>query len=117
LGIARAGQQLLDEREAHLTLAMSFADGVFRITESEVLLGQVPLQVALAVTTTPAGKEVDLRANGLGLDLERTVAQLPKALRDELARFSMKGEVDLAVKFAGSLEGDGPPLSIGAKGE
>lgn len=115
LGIASGGKQLIDERQAQLALKMSFGEGAFRITEGDVQLGKVPLHVTLAVLPTPKGKEIDLRANGLGLDLGRTVAQLPGALRDELARFSLSGEVDLAVKYAGSLEGDGPPLSIGAQ--
>jgi hypothetical protein len=115
LGITRSGKQLIDERDAHLALQMSFGDGAFRITEGDVQLGKVPLQVTLAVLPTAKGKEIDLRANGLGLDLGRTVAQLPGGLRDELMRFSVDGEVDLAVKYAGSLEGDGPPLSIGAQ--
>jgi len=115
LGITRSGKQLIDERDAHLALKMSFGDGAFRITEGDVQLGKVPLQVTLAVLPTPKGKEIDLRANGLGLDLGRTVAQLPGGVRDELMRFSVNGEVDLAVKYAGSLEGDGPPLSIGAQ--
>jgi len=114
-GITRGATLLLDEREAHLALKLSIGDGAFRITEGDVQLGKVPLQVTLAVVPTPKGKEIDLRASGLGLDLGRTVAQLPSALRDELGRFSMSGEVDLAVKYAGSLQGDGPPLSIGAQ--
>ena len=115
LGITRGGKQLVDERDAHLALKMSFGDGAFRITEGDVQLGKVPLQVTLAVLPTAKGKEIDLRANGLGLDLGRTVSQLPGGLRDELMRFSVNGEVDLAMKYAGSLEGDGPPLSIGAQ--
>jgi hypothetical protein len=114
-GIMRGGKLLLDEREAHLALNLSIGDGAFRITEGDVQLGKVPLQVTLAVLPTPKGKEIDLRASGLGLDLGRAVAQLPSAVREELGRFSVNGEVDLAVKYAGSLEGDGPPLSIGAQ--
>jgi hypothetical protein len=115
LGIVRGGTQLIDERDAHLALKMAFGEGAFRITEGDVQLGKVPLQVTLAVLPTAKGKEIDLRANGLGLDLGRTVTQLPGSLRDALARFSMSGELDLAVKYAGPLEGDGPPLSIGAQ--
>lgn len=115
LGIWKEGEQLLDEREAQVALKMRFGEGEFRITEGDVQLAKVPLRVTLAVTGTTGGKEIDLRANGLGLDLERTVAQLPASVRDALSRFSLSGEADLAVKYAGPLEGDGPPLSIGAQ--
>lgn len=115
LGIERAGKELLGPRSMHLALKMAFDDGAFRITEGEVQLGKVPLQVTLAVLTSPEGRTIDLRTNGLGLDLARTAEQLPPAIRDPLARFGLAGEVDLAVKYAGSLEGDGPPVSIGAK--
>ncbi|MFN3875586.1 MAG: hypothetical protein ACK4L7_06710, partial [Flavobacteriales bacterium] len=115
LGIASGGKALIDERHLQLALTMRFGDGAFRITEGDVHVGRVPLQVALAVLPAPEGQQIDLRANGLGLDLGRVVAQLPSPLRDELARFSLSGEVDLAVKYAGRLEGEGPPLSVGAQ--
>ncbi|MBK9176384.1 MAG: hypothetical protein IPM46_08590 [Flavobacteriales bacterium] len=114
LGIERAGKELLGPRSMHLALKMAFDDGAFRITEGEVQLGKVPLQVTLAVLTSSEGRRIDLRTNGLGLDLTRTVEQLPPAIRGPLTRFGLAGEVDLAVKYVGSLEGDGPPISIGA---
>lgn len=114
-GIERAGKEILGKRDAHLALRMTFGDGAFRITEGEVQLGKVPLQVTLALLTKGEGRTIDLRTNGLGLDLARTVEQLPSAIRGPLARFGLAGEVDLAVKYAGSLDSDGPPISIGAK--
>jgi hypothetical protein len=113
--LERGGRVLLSDRETQLALRMAFGEGAFRITEGEVQLGRVPLQLSLAVLAGPKGKELELRASGLGLDLERTVEQLPAALRTPIDRFSLSGELDLAVRYGGLLDGPGPALSIGAK--
>lgn len=113
--LERDGRLLLADREAQLALRMAFGEGAFRITEGEVQLGRVPLQLTLAVVPGPKGQELELRASGLGLDLARTVEQLPEALRTPVDRFSLSGELDLAVHYGGLLDGPGPALSIGAK--
>lgn len=105
---------VLADRQAYLRLAMEFggADALFRITKGEVNSGAVPLEVTLAVTRNSKGDELDLRANGLGLDLADVVRLLPASLTADLGRYTMKGEVDLAVRYAGPLSG--PSLSVGA---
>lgn len=111
------GEVVLNDRQAHLRLALAFGgpDGAFRITKGEVNTGDVPLEVTLALVRGPKGRELDLRANGLGLDLADVVLLLPESLSRQFTRYGMKGDVDLAVHYAGPLAGDGPSLSIGAK--
>ncbi|MBL7950324.1 MAG: hypothetical protein JNM62_01275 [Flavobacteriales bacterium] len=106
---------ILADRQAHLRLTLEFggSDALFKITKGEVNSGSVPLEVTLAVTEDAQGDHIDLRANGLGLDLADAVNLLPESITKDLRRYTMKGEVDLAVKYAGPL--DGPSLSVGAK--
>lgn len=106
---------VLSDRQAYLRLAMEFggADALFRITKGELSSGAVPLEVTLAVTHSTKGDELDLRANGLGLELADVVRLLPESLTKGLERYTMKGEVDLAVHYAGPLSS--PSLSVGAK--
>ena len=106
---------VLSDRNAYLRLAMDFGgpDTPFRITKGEVTSGSVPLEVTLAVTRDAKGDELDLRASGLGVELADVVQLLPDFLTKDLKRYTMKGEVDLAVRYAGPL--DGPQLSVGAK--
>ncbi|MCB9182677.1 MAG: hypothetical protein H6591_02070 [Flavobacteriales bacterium] len=115
LSLERDGKSLLDERRAQLALDMSFGKEAFQISKGEVQLGKVPLQLTLALTQGAKGREIDLRANGLGLDLGRVMEQLPASIQGPMKRFGLSGGIDLAIKYAGSLEGDGPPLSIGAQ--
>jgi len=106
---------VLADRQAYVRLAMEFggADALFRITKGEVNSGAVPLEVTLALTRTSKGDELDLRANGLGLDLADVAKLLPANLAVDMRRYAMKGEVDLAVRYAGPTSG--PSLSVGAK--
>ncbi|MGV3636759.1 MAG: AsmA-like C-terminal region-containing protein [Flavobacteriales bacterium] len=109
------GTSVLTDRKAYLKLKMEFGapDALFRIIAGEVVSGSVPLEVSLAVTEEQAGTAVDLRATGLGLDLEDAVELLPEGLKQALAGYTMKGEVDLAVHYTGPVSG--PSLSLGAK--
>lgn len=110
------GQEvILADRQAYVKLALEFggSDALFKITKGEVNSGSVPLEVTLAVTEDAKGEHIDLRANGLGLDLADAVNLLPESITKGMRRYTMKGEVDLAVKYAGPL--DGPSLSVGAK--
>lgn len=106
---------VLSDRQAYLRLAMEFGgtDALFRITKGELSSGAVPLEVTLAVTRGTKGEELDLRANGLGLELADVVRLLPNSLTQGLDRYTMKGEVDLAVRYTGPISG--PSLSVGAK--
>ncbi len=113
--ISRKGEQLLDERSAHVDLAIAFGNGAFNITQGEVIIGDLPLNVTLALAPSGTGQTLDLRASGLELDLEKTITLLPTAARNALAGFGMKGDVDLAIRYNGPLQGEGPALSIGAK--
>jgi hypothetical protein len=106
---------VLADRQAYLKLNMEFGapDAVFRITKGELNSGSVPLEVTLAVTEGPKGTAVDLRANGLGLELADAVNLLPDGLKKSVAGYTMKGEMDLAVHYSGPVSG--PSLSLGAK--
>ncbi len=108
---------VLADRMAHLRLALEFGgpDALFRITRGEVNTGDVPLEVTVTVTEGANGDELDLRANGLGMDLADAITLLPENMTRDLARYTMNGEVDLAIHYAGPIGGDGPSLSVGAK--
>ncbi len=108
---------LLSDRVADVQLAMSFgaSDGVFRITEGRLLAGKVPLEIDLSMTPDGEDTRLDLRANGLGLDLERVIALLPNSLQRQLRRYGSSGEVDIALHYAGPMDDPGPSLSVGMK--
>ena len=106
---------VLTDRDARVRLQLAFGgeDGAFRITEGEVLSGGVPLALTLDVLPEGEADRLDLRANGLGLDLGRVVALLPDAVRKPLASYGMDGEADLALHYHGLVQGEGPMLSVG----
>ena len=113
--VARKGSVLLGERQGRIDLALDFGGGAFHITKGEVLMGEMPLNVTLALTPSPKGNDLDLRANGLGLDLAGVIDLLPDGARASFDRFGMQGSVDLAIHYVGPVEGEGPALSVGAK--
>jgi len=107
----------LRQRDMDLRLALSFGgdDGAFRITKGEVNSDGVPLEVTMELLPTAKGDQLDLRANGLGLDLGRVLKLLPEGITGPLARYKIKGETDLAVRYSGVVQGEGPALSVGAR--
>jgi len=108
---------LLADRQADLRLAMEFggADGAFHISEGEVISNKVPLSLTLHMVPGPDGDDLDLRANGLDLDLADALGLLPRDMLPQLARYQVSGAVDLAIRYSGPLDGAGPSLSMGAK--
>lgn len=107
---------VLSDRHAELALRAAFGgtDGGFRLLKgSEVLLAEVPMAVELNVSGGTAPRTLDLRASGFNMDLSSGVELLPPALHRALAHYDMDGEMDLALHYAGPLEGDGPLLSLG----
>jgi hypothetical protein len=113
----QGGSSILQDRQAQLRLSLTFggADGSFHITKGEVITNDVPLELTLDLVPGKIGKDLDLRAKGLGIDLADAVQLLPSEQVKLLSRYGMQGEVDLAVRYAGPVEGKGPALSIGAK--
>lgn len=103
------------ERQAQLRLDLEFGgeEGVFRIPHGTVDLGDAPLEVALALTGTERERTVDLRANGLGLPLDRVLELLPEAMHAQLGHYVVKGTGDIALRYTGPM--DAPALSVGAK--
>ncbi|MBL8002994.1 MAG: hypothetical protein JNL05_13655 [Flavobacteriales bacterium] len=110
------GRTVLNDRSGQLALQLSWggADGAFRITKGEVLTNDVPLNVTLAVTPGKDGDELDLKANGLGLQLADVVALLPEGAVKRLRRYGIDGEADLALHYRGPIA-TGPSLSAGLK--
>jgi hypothetical protein len=108
---------LLADRKADVRLTMNFGgdDGAFRITQGEVVSNKVPLELTLELLPSPTGDQLDLRANGLGLDLGNTLGLLPTGMLPQLDRYAIKGAVDLAIRYTGPIDGAGPALSLGAK--
>lgn len=113
--VNREGKELMGEREGTVDLALTYGEGAFKITRGAVLIGDVPLNVTMALTPATKGFDLDLRANGLALDLEEVITLLPAFARTSFDRYGLQGKVDLAVHYVGPLEGAGPELSIGAK--
>lgn len=107
----------VEGRDLDLRLALAFggADGAFRITKGELNTGGVPLEVTMDLVPSAKGDHLDLRANGLGLDLGKVLKVLPEGITAPLARYRIKGETDLAVRYSGIVQGDGPALSVGAR--
>ena len=113
---AQADRIILSDRQAEVRgeLAFGGGDGVFRITRGEVVAGEMPLAVTMTVAPGASGDELDLRANGLGLDMAGVVQLLPDAARCKLLRYGLAGEVDLALTYKGIIA-EGPTLSVGMK--
>ena len=108
---------VIADRKAHLRLDMLFnnSDRSFHITKGELSTGKVPIELTLDLVHGKKGQELDLRANGLGLPLAEVIDLLPERSISSLANYSMQGEVDLALRYSGPIDGEGPSLSIGAK--
>ncbi|MDQ3101904.1 MAG: hypothetical protein M3R08_11000, partial [Bacteroidota bacterium] len=108
---------VINDRKAYLRLDMTFnnGDGSFHITNGELNMGRVPIELTLDLVPGEKGQDLDLRANGLDLPLGEVIALLPHNLTKGLTNYSMQGEVDLALRYHGSIAGDGPSLSVGAK--
>ena len=108
-------RQVIASRDLVLKLAMTFGeDGSFHIDKGELITEGVPLEVALDLVPEDGQRMLDLRAKGLGLDLADVVKVLPADMTRTLGGYGVQGEVDLAVRYSGALEGKGPALSIGA---
>lgn len=105
---------VLSDRKASVRLELAFggSDGAFRITKGEVQSGDVPLAVTMELKPGVKGDVLDLRANGLGLDLADVLHLLPDRARRSFARYGMQGEMDLALTYRGPLD-PGPALSLG----
>lgn len=118
----KGGLRLAD-RLAELKVRMAFggAQGGFRIekgsevqfADSDGDIGGAPVAVTLSVQQSALGNELDLRANGFGMDLAKVAALLPEALHKSIRHYSLNGEADIAIHYAGPLYGDGPALSAG----
>lgn len=113
----REGRPVLQDRQATLNVALTFGgtDGGFHITKGELLSNNVPLEVTLDLVPGPKGDELDLKANGLGVDLGDAIGLLPADLASRFTRYGMDGDVDLALRYAGPISGKGPSLHVGAK--
>jgi hypothetical protein len=108
----------LSDRHAEVKLKMNFggADGAFRLEKgSEVLTGEVPVALTMAVERGAKGLTLDLRASGFNMALGDLVDLLPESTYRQLKHYALQGEADVAVHYAGPLEGDGPELSVGMK--
>ncbi len=106
------------DRKADVDLRLGFggADGAFRIEKgSEVLTGDVPVAVTLALTNSTKGKALDLHANGFNMALGDVVALLPESLHKRMRHYDLHGDADIAIHCSGPLKGDGPALSLGMK--
>ena len=112
-----ARELLLADRDADVRLQMAFGsgDGAFRITKGEVLLGNSPVDLTLAVTQGRIGNELDLRANGFGLSLGDVIALLPERMHRPLRHYGVQGRADLAVKYQGPVSGPVLTVAMGLK--
>lgn len=110
------GATVLSDRQADVRLDLAFGgpDGAFEVRKgSEVLTGGTPLAVTLAVADNAKGRSLDLRANGFNMGLGDLVALLPEGLNARLRHYDLSGTADVAIHYAGPLDGPGPALSVG----
>lgn len=107
----------LADRHTTLNLDMLFgtADALFLIDKGELLVGRSTMALTLAITRGEEGDQLDLHANGFGMELANVVQLLPEELRRKLRRYGLAGTADLALRYQGPLDGPGPALSIGMK--
>jgi uncharacterized protein involved in outer membrane biogenesis len=116
LEVRKSGSALLTDRRAGLALRAEFGgeDGHFRLVKgSELLIDEAPIAVELAYAGAADARTLDLRANGFKLDLAAVMELLPPALHRRLRHYDLAGEMDLALRYAGPVEGAGPALSLG----
>ncbi len=118
-----AGGLVLSDRSADVRLKLAFGGeaGVFALDKgSEVLLadasgkpGDAPVAVTLHIGRSAEGQTLDLRANGFNMDLAEVAALLPEALHRRIRHYDLHGEADVAIRYNGPLDADGPALSAG----
>lgn len=114
---------VLADRKADVKLKLGFGgpDRAFRIEKGSELLmtdhngkaGDTPISITLAVERDAKGQTLDLRANGFNMDLAGVAALLPEGLHRHVRHYDLGGEADVAMHFAGPLDGKGPSLSAG----
>ena len=114
---AEDGSILMADRKVNMRMDIAFGGDAneLHITRGELSTGQVPLAFTLDLVQGRSGKELDLRANGLDLPLADAAAMLPDELAGRLERYGLQGRVDLALRYTGPLEGEGPALAVGAR--
>jgi hypothetical protein len=108
---------LLADRRAQVRLPISFGgtDDVLRIRQGEVAIGKLVLETELELKPSAKGRHLDLRANALGAPLADALALLPEDMAKPMQRYTVRGDADLALRYSGPLDGEGPALSVGAK--
>ncbi len=112
----RDGVRMAD-RKTTVDIALAFGgpNDTFEVQKGEFLIGKTPANFTLAIVPQGPGRNIDLRANGFGLDLAGLVQLLPDGLRIPIKRYGMAGRADLALHYSGPLEASGPSLTIGLK--
>lgn len=118
-----AGGVVLSDRSADVKLKLAFGGAavVFSIDKgSEVLLsdaagkaGDDPVAITLVVDRSEKGQTLDLHANGFNMDLAEVAALLPEGLHRRIRHYDLSGEADVAIRYSGPLDGEGPALSAG----
>lgn len=111
------GRVILQDRKAQLRFGLQYGgkDGGVHITKGELISNNVPLEITMDLVPGSNGQEIDLRAKGLGIDLGDAIRLLPDDMAARFNRYGMDGEVDLALRYAGPIEGKGPALSMGVQ--
>lgn len=118
-----AAGPVISDRSADVKLKLAFGGtgSAFSIDKgSEVLLadasgnaGEDPVAVTLVIGRSEKGQTLDLRANGFNMDLAEVAALLPQALHRQLRHYDLGGEADVAIRYTGPLDKEGPALSAG----
>lgn len=109
------GSTFADHRsELDLVMELGRPDAAFRITQGKVMAGNVPLDLSLAVAKVDTNHTIDLSVLGADAQLKHLVAQLPPAARRVLKSYAIQGEADIALRYKGTLAGEGPDLELTA---
>ncbi len=114
---------VLSDRSADVKLKLAFGGpaAIFSIDKgSEILLsdaagkaGDDPVAITLLVGRSEIGQTLELHANGFNMDLEEVVALLPEGLHRRIRHYDLSGEADVAIRYNGPLNAEGPALSAG----
>lgn len=102
------------QSDLDLVMELGRPDAAFRITQGKVMAGNLPLDLSLTVARADSNHTIDLSVLGADAQLKHLVAQLPPAARRVLKSYAIQGEADIALRYTGTLAGDGPDLELTA---
>lgn len=102
------------QSDLDLVMELGRPEAAFRITQGKVMAGNVPLDLSLTVAKADTSHVIDLSVLGADAQLKELITQLPPAVRNVLKSYAIAGEADIALRYKGTLAGNGPDLELTA---